>query len=57
MLASWILHTVFKPAFIGIAFSLTAAPLTTTTHMSHLSAQLSAALALMFLLTLFYSSR
>jgi hypothetical protein len=56
MLASWILHTVFKPAFTGIAFSLTAAPLTTTIHISHLSAQLSAALALMFLLTLFYSS-
>jgi hypothetical protein len=56
MLASWILHTVFKPAFTGIAFSLTTAPLTTTIHVSHLSAQLSTALALMQLLTLFYSS-
>jgi len=27
MLASWILHTVFKPAFTGKVFSLTTAPL------------------------------
>lgn len=56
MLASWILHTVFKPAFTGMEFSLTTAPLTTTIHVTHLSALLSAALALILPLTLFYSS-
>jgi len=56
ILASWILHTVFKPAFTGKVFSLTTAPLTATIHVSYLSALLSAALALMLLLTLFYSS-
>lgn len=53
MLASWILHTVFKPAFTGKVFSLTTAPLTASIYVSHLSALLSAALALMLLLTLF----
>lgn len=50
ILASWILHTVFKPAFTGKVFSLTTAPLTATIHVSHLSALLSAALGLMLLL-------
>jgi len=46
LLASWILHTVLKPAFTGKVFSLTTAPLTATILFS-------APMALMLLLTLF----